>query len=458
MLKQVLCSEDWYSKWEYVKHILLFWIIMLRLDIRFVPIPRPDGMHYYGIYIFELFGVCFLLRLLQCYFRGNLEKRYVVMLRWLIVFILYYVGLFCVRIMTGNNYADSLMLFRNLFWICVCVVYFLQRGTWAKGLYSFYIGMVALQGFELFFYMMDGYWRNIFGLPSVLISLSPFMIPAGWMVVDAYRFNSYSKFSVLIGSFFSVAIILLSGARIGYMTLLLSLASGLTIVAFKMRNKRPYKAFARYIAIILIMCCLVFVADMGGTRDSAVRAAGGMYSPFVDLLQKEDMEAIMGRLDIAYVEYVQKWRENHSEKRRRGVLDQNPIGISDTYRVLAMRMAVNKLSGDWLFHLQGDTLLHIPTGNTVSVSGAHNAVLDYCMAFGVCGTAIIFSMWFYWLSQFWKIRHIIDLEEWWAVMLILFGLLLNGMFQAMFNNFSSLLMPSLLLAVIALKKHQMDID
>jgi len=454
MLKHKFCSECWASKWEYIKYITLFWIIMLKLDIRFIPIHRAEGIHYYGIYVFELFGIYFLARLLQSCFCGKLENRFIVMLKWLLVFILYYAGLFCVRVLTGNNCADSLMVFRSVFWICICVVYFLHRGKWEKELYSCYIGMVVLQGAELFFYMMDGYWRNIFGLPSVLIALSPFMIPAGWMVLDAYRFKFHSACWVFIGSFFSVAIIIISGARIGLLMLLVSLVGGFCIVGFKVNAKQAYKVMVGYLVMLSFFACFVCISDMGGARNSMIRATGGLiYSPIVALLENDDKEGIIWALVTEYDEHFRRFFEILPEEKQ-GVLFHNPTGISDVYRALAIRMALDELSGDWMFHLQGDTLLHIPTGDVVSVSGAHNAVLDYCLAFGACGVAIIFSMWFYWLFQFWEIRHNIAMEEWWAVMLILLGILLNGMFQAMFNNFHNLVLPVLLLAVVDLKNQE----
>lgn len=352
---------------------MLFLFLEVGLEFR---LPGSGGTHIFEVYLYEIAGIILgIVTIAKNLRRKRMGKLPFLFFCFYIGITLGYISLFLARFRFGENYADSIWLFRNLFCgLTLSLWVITTSGEISPDKYNHFFILT-------FFWLSAGYLYHVFkwkqfntNFPNYAITyfslgLMAFPYLAHLLIRRRERgiFRLMTEFN--IGSILTICF--LSGSRSVFCIAVV--LTGTTVLTAIKHIKSLCVIF------IAIACAMVFyIGDVYMCR-SAVHRSMGIQITGEEIKEPEKVieKSMEERAQIASEGGVQDM-EYH-----------NPVPHSNAVRVVLLRDALQELNGDWLFHIKGKTVFQFHQAGESILSGTHNFIIDYILAFGLFITAPI---------------------------------------------------------------------
>lgn len=346
-------------------------MVFLFLEIGFeIRLPGSGGDHIFDVYLYEIAGLILgIITIAKILRRKRIGKLPFLFLCIYIGIMLGYVSLFMARIRFGGNYADSIWLFRNLFCGLTLSLSMItaSRDIAPEQYNRFFIVTFFLLSAGYLFHVLKSRQFNT-NFPNYAItyySLGLMAFP--YLTYLLIQRNEHGIYRILtefnIWSILTVCV--LSGSRSVFCIALL--ITGITLLTALKNIKRLGVIFLAAAGILVFYAGDVYMCRSAVHRSLGIQITGEELKEPEKVIEK----AMEERAQIANEGGVQDM-EYH-----------NPVSHSNAVRVVLLRDALQELSGDWLFHMKGKTVFQFHQGGESILSGTHNFIMDYILAFGL---------------------------------------------------------------------------
>lgn len=386
-------------------------IILLMLDVFFdfkivIDLSSSNRKHLYDVYLFEILAILLFFNLIYNYKKIIHILPAKGMFITIILFWVYYVTLFVVRMITHNNYASSMMLFRLFSSVAIytiCMILNQDKLSIFKN--SIRTLLIVLNVGYLIASIKENYMAPRFfaQFPSTYMTVVTISIPLCFLFL-AKRERNWLLF--IIDSV-NLGIMCIFGCFSGSRVVFIIWSTECVILSAIILFKR-FKIIGMEFVGIGVGLFILFVCDFNFCQASISRSLD-FASYKINLTDNEVKDvADITKYESSDVVTVDEVKNEDSdvvtadevkhedfdtvtvEEVNKDVNYHNPTAMSNAIRKELLIGAVERLKNDWLFSLKGNTELPYSMGNgKQAVSGTHNALLDYALAFGGMGVIII---------------------------------------------------------------------
>lgn len=367
----------------------LIFLIALILNAFFdfaiaINLSSENEQHLYDIYLYEILAILTFMSLIYNYKKKIMHNKSAnFMFIMLCVFSVYYIALFFVRLISHNNYSSSMLLFRLFFSACTFMIYVTINPDKKRLLKNtIKIFLVILNISYLIISIKEKYIAPHFpDSPSVYSVLALISIPLCILFL-----NEDKKYPILAGiDLVNIGIMCISGCFSGSRAVFIIWCVEIAFLFISAIFKKQ-----KYVNIgltgILAGLIVLYLFDFNYCQASIKRVLNfDSYKITVD--QDTNIEKdVMAGYDITKDENIKR---NPDSTIKMDINYHNPTVLSNSVREVLLLQAIDLLKDDWLFSLKGNTELVFISNGEPEVSGAHNFLLDYTLAFGLVGTVII---------------------------------------------------------------------
>lgn len=432
-------KKNWIS---YICIVLLVLNAFFKFEI-LIDLSSAEQEHIFPIYLFEIIAIITFATIIMNY-KNNCAKNKLANKLLVIVFLfsVYYIILFFLRILTGNNYSSSMLLFRLNFSAFTFVIFILLNANKMKVLGKvFRTLLLLLNSGYLFTSIQTKYIAPHFpDSASTYFTVILISIPLCFLFVEEDRNSTMWRIvdtiNLLIMNIFGC----FSGSRAVFAIWIVEIFT-LLFLTIKKKQKKWGFIFANSFLLLIVLYIFNFNFCQGSINRvlKFTSYTLNIEHPLDENIIENNNNEDIVKNDIVLDDVI------------KDVNYHNPVKASNQIRETLIGQALKLLKGDWIFSLQGNTELTFWQGEEQIVSGAHNAFLDYTLAFGIFGVIIISGFYsILILSIIKKMRK--NNTEFTIFVLILLAMLGMGMTQAIFSLKLSLILFCTYMAFFYIKE------
>lgn len=335
-----------------------------------IKIQEDNILHLFEIYYYEIGCIVIAAVTLARILRTKIwAKKYIIYIIFYLTVILNFITLFLIRVLFGGNYGDSIWLFRNLFCGLSLSLFIVTSSSFIsrqKYNHYFVVASSILSAGYLFSVLKEKAFNPNF--PNYAITFYTLGLMALPYLVSLITRSKLKGIDLYLANFciwLILTVSFLSGSRSVF-----TITVFMTAILLVMAIKKLKRLAAIFIALLSVL--ILYTGNVYMCRDSIHRSMG------IQVTAEEIREP-----EKAIEKAMQQREEIVSQGAEQNIEYHNPVSHSNAVRVVLLRDAMQELRGDWLFHLKGKTVLEFRQGGEVVLSGTHNFIVDYILAFGL---------------------------------------------------------------------------